>query len=259
MVLKNSSRLERRRNFFRRLRIYGYFSGAVLIIVGAIYLFTGSPLFKIGSLTVVNASGIDEAALISTLKTQVAGGSYGWLGGDNWLAWSKKLEYSTPRISTIAIAKSFWNRSVTITVIPRERYVVWCGTSEICYWVDTSGVIFELAPVADGQLVQTVFDDNESIGAVGDNALAPEAFSVVKKILDGTRTFNMNIAKVSINRNLQELIITTASGSRVIFSLRFDPEPTALPALARFIQKPGLANLEYVNLTVENRAFTKPR
>ncbi len=259
MTLRNSSRLETRRTFFRRLRLYGYFSAVILILTGVVYLFTGSPLFKVGSLRVINANGIDESVLITTLKAQVAASSHGWLGADNWLAWSEKLTYSTPRIATISVTKSFWDRGITITVAPRERYVVWCGTNENCYWVDTNGVIFEPAPVADGQLVQTVFDDAEPVGSIGNTVLATETFSIVKKILDGTQALSMNIVKVAIHRSLQELIITTAQGSRILFSLRFDPTPTALPALARFIQKPGLSKLEYVNLTVENRAFTKPK
>ncbi len=259
----NPSRLQRRQKFFRRLRLYGYASGGVLAAVLFFYLFAGSPLFKVGALKVVGGESIDQSALISLLKSQVAATSLGWLGADNYLAWPTTLDYTAPLVSSIAIEKSFWSRAVAITVIPRQRYAVWCGeaaaASDACYWVDETGVLFETAPVAEGQLVQTIFDTAPTLGSLGSSVLETSTFQKVKKIIDGAKKLDMSIAKITVNRRLEEVWLDTAGGTRIIFSSRFDPEPTALPALSRFIKKPGLSGLAYVNLTVENRAFTKAK
>ena len=261
MPSATTPRLQRRRAFFRRLRLYGYVSLAVLLVVGIGYLIFGSPLFKIGELTVTGAPDINQDELIAQLKTQVAAGDSGWLGADNYLAWPETIEYSAPRVKSVSIEKSFWSRGITVTVTPRKRYTVWCaGTEETnCYWTDETGTPFEYAPVSDGQLVQTVFSPTTTSVSLGSPVLPTEDFTVVREILDGIQKLDLTVTRVTINEQSQELRVDTGSGARIIFSLRFDPKPTALPALARFIKKPGLAKLEYVNLTVENRAFVKNR
>ncbi len=254
-----NSRFQRRRTFFKRLRLYGYVSGGVLFAVLLVYLFAASPLFKIGALTIVGGESIDQEKLIALLKTEVVSQPLGWLGADNYLAWPTDLEYAAPQIAGLAIDKSFWSRGITITVTPRQRYAVWCNEGSDCDWIDESGIIFEPAPVAEGQLVQTVFDQGGTLGAIGDRVLASSSFNIVKKIIEGTKALDLSVTKITINRSAEEVLVDTGAGARIIFSMRFDPEQTALPALVRFIKKPGLSNLSYVNLTVENRAFTKQK
>lgn len=259
-----TSRLQRRRAFFRRLRIYGYGAGIILLALGIGYLVIISPLFKISSVVVEGGETIDRDALLATLKKQVAASRLGWLGTDNYLAWPSGIDYSTAQVKDVSVKKSIFSRSIVITASARDRYAVWCAnrsaSGEPCYWVDPSGIMFARAPVAEGQLVQTIYDDGTAtIGAIGDPVLASSSFLFVKKIIAGTKRFELRVHSMTVSRALQELILETATGARVNFSLRFDPEPTALPALARFMEKPGLDKLEYVNLTVENRAFIKTR
>lgn len=258
-----SGRMQRRRAFFRRLRLYIYTGGSLLLLVGLGYLAIASPLFKVGELSIQSSSAVDKDALIASLKAQVAAGSWGWLGADNYLAWSSNLHYSTPHVKEITVEKSFWSRSIIITVQARERYAVWCNpgsTEDSCYWIDHEGIVFEYAPVADGQLVQTIFDTATSTpGAIGEPVLPLDEFSAISKTLDRARHLNLPIHKITVDRLRQELWLDTDAGTRIMLSLRFDPEPAALPAIERFIQKPGLSKLEYLNLTVENRAFVKYR
>jgi hypothetical protein len=258
-----TSRLQRRRNFFKRLRLYGYASGIFLLAVGIIYLVVGSPVFKIGSLSITGVEASQQESILLALKATVAAGSLGWLGPDNYLAWPEDSSYTTTQVKQVSIKKSLFNRRVTITVVPRDRYAVWCSAAQSsapCYWVDSDGIIFERAPVAEGQLVQTIFDSATGTAAgIGEPVLPSSSFSVVSKALEGMRSLDIPVAKITVSRALQELWIDTTGGTRLIFSLRFDPSPTALPAVARFVSKPGLRSLEYINLTVENRAFVKYR
>ena len=263
MTSSTTPRLQRRRAFFRRLRLYGYGSGIVLLLVGLGYLVLGSPLFKIGEFTITGAPRLDRDQLTATLKAEIAANSRGWLGPDNYLAWPEALQYTSPLIKDVSVKKSFWSRRVAVAVTPRERYLVWCAGNNGdsgCYWIDDAGFLIEYAPVAEGQLVQTVFDTGEALqGSIGTPVLPPEEFSVVKDIIEGTKKMDLSITRISVDHRLQEIRVNTAQGARVIFSLRFDPKPAALPAVARFIQKPGLSKIDYINLTVENRAFLKQR
>jgi hypothetical protein len=232
-----------------------------LLLVGLIYIFVGSSVFKISAITVVSAEPVDEAKLISILKAQVAARpTAGWLGVDSYFSWPLDLQYTAPNISTITIEKSYWNKTITVTVVPRQRYAVWCSSETSCAWVDTTGVLFQPAPIAEGQLVQTIFENGtSSVGAIGDFVLSSSSFDVVKKVIDSTKSINLSISRVLVDRELQELHLTTASGALIMLSLRFDPTSTALPAIRRFAEKPGYTNIDYLNLTVENRAYVKYR
>ena len=257
-----ASRMQRRRAFFRRLRWYGYFAGVALLLTGLTYLCVYSPMFRITEVKIVGAGQMQTEALLAALKVQVAASPLGWLGNDNYLAWPDELPYRTAQVQNISIQKSFLPRSITIHVTPRTRYAVWCNDIEArqqsCYWVDPNGIIFERAPIAEGQLVQTIYDDaSGAFGLIGEPVLAESSFQIVKKVVEGTQALGLAVRRMRITHELQELRVDTEQGARILFSLRFDPEPTALPALARFMKKPGLTRVEYLNLTVENRAYVK--
>jgi len=238
----------------------------VLILVGIAYLIIGSPLFKISELKIVNAETIDESVLLSTIKSQIASQPLGgFLGPDNYISWNNDIAYTSPLVTTITIEKSFWDRSVTITVSPRKRYAVWCSgsimeTNGNCRWIDEAGIAFEVAPIAEGQLVQTIFDNGSSSNpGIGNSVINTGSFEVVKKILDNIRHLDIRVTEIKLDRQKQELRVITSSNNYILFSIRFDPIPTALPALHRFLANPGLDKLQYINLTVENRAFIKTK
>lgn len=251
-----NSRIERQK-FWRRIRIYSFISGGLLLVILIAYLFIGSPLFKFKTIEVM---GIDESyheSIVSSLSFQVIKRKIGgFLGSQSYFAWNSELELSTPQVMSVRIEKDLFDRSLIITVVPRERYVVWC-TSEDCYWVDHTGILFEKAPETEGQLVLMV-KDTENLN-LGDTVLKPDQFEAVSKILAAMLSQHIGIRETAINRPLQEIHLTTLTGTKILMSLRFDPSVTAIPAIERFSKNPGLRNLEYLNLTVENRAFVKER
>lgn len=262
MTKFGSARIERKK-FWDRMRIYGYISGGILVVVLLLYVFFGSPLFKINEVKVISATEIDTAAIIKAVKQQVASQS-GLLGPDSYFAWSTSNTYAAPNASTIEVEKSIFSHTITLRVEPRQRFAVWCknGTendaTDKCFWVDQTGLLFEPAPQSDGQLLQTMYDDAPDAQFVlGQQILEAKSFDAVTKIFKSDILKHIGIGSIRLSRSLQELTATTISGTKLIFSIRFDPELSALPALAKFIADPGLSKLQYVNLTVENRAFVK--
>ncbi len=258
-----TSRFQRRRAFLRRLRLYGYGSVAVLFATFLAYLFIASPLFKVGSLSVSAPTEISEEGLLASLKAEVLAQPLGWLGADNYLSWPDTVSYTGSAISSVRIEKSFWSRGITITALPRTRAAVWCDGSihiDACYWVDDGGLAFQHAPRAEGQLVQTIVDATPQTTVVIEQpVIDKQAFSIIQTILKETARLGVSTTNLNVHRELQEFWVDTEQGARIIFSLRFDPVPTALPALTEFLRKPGLGKLAYINLTVENRAYVKYR
>lgn len=257
-----TSRLQRRRHFFRRLRLYAYVSGSILALVGIAYFFIGSSVFNITELRVIGVEDSEQEKVLHDLRAQVAEHSLGWLGTNHYFAWTESLSYQTPLVANITIEKKFWPRSITITATPRDRFAVWCSTATDaeCFWVDAGGILFAAAPVSEGQIVQTIFDTATStMSRIGEPVLASSSFAYIKKIMTAAQELNLSIHTMTVNRPLQELWLDTSAGARIRVSLRFDPEPTAIPAIIRFSKNPGFHALEYLNLTVENRAFVKYR
>jgi hypothetical protein len=101
----------------------------------------------------------------------------------------------------------------------------------------------------------------EKIGmyTVGEPVLDSELFANVKKILDGISGLQLRAEMISYDESLEELTIKTDFGTKIVLSVRFDPTKTAIPALRRIMIKPGLSELNSINLTVENRAYLKYR
>lgn len=256
-----TSRLQRRRAFFRRLRIYGYISGAFLILLFIAYLTIASPLFKITSLTITGAPAESEDLLRTGITSKILERRVsGFFGPEHYFAWPNKLAYTSPLIKDITIKKSFWSRSVLITITPRQRFAVWCptasGTTD-CFWIDETGILFEAVPEPEGQIFYTLYDETGETKRFGDFISTQKMIAVTEKILSGLRETGLLVNKLRVNYNERELTAIIEPNIRVLFSTTFDPTTTAIPALKDFIEKSKQKKIDYINLTVEHRAYVK--
>ncbi len=252
----------KRRKLNTRLITYAALGGVMALCLAVFWLVRMSGVFTVKAITIEGALIGDEASLIGQLKRQVIGTTAGkFFGVENYFGWSTGLTYSDIKYKGIEIAKDISGRTITVTATPRERVIAWCDqtTETICYWTDETGIAFETAPIPEGQLVLRV-DDVRAEGTpplLGNTVILPAQFEVVKKILRGLGELAIRFNRATLNRELQELRVSTLAGAQLVFSTRFDPTATALPAVERFRQSPGLANIKSVDLTVENRAFLK--
>lgn len=265
-----SARIERKK-FWDRMRIYGYVAGALLLVILIGYVFVGSPIFKISTITINSPSNIDSEAIIKIVKEQVRNHA-GLLGPDSYFSWDENATYTAPNVSLIAVEKKIFSKTITLKVSPRERFIVWCAGADTsdaspdasvgvsCFWADQSGLLFEPAPVTEGQLVLSVYDDAPAaLLVLGQPVLEADQFEAVSKIFRSDILKEIGIRSIKLSRSLEQLEAMTNGGTKLLFSVRFDPTLTALPALIKFQTNPGLSKLEYINLTVENRAFVKYR
>lgn len=249
----------------KRVKLYTWVSGSCIILATLFYAVFYSPLFTLKEFIVESSRPIQTEQLIETLKLQVASTKWGGVfGPDHYLSWSNDLHYSAPEFSDITIEKKLLSKSITIRTIARDRFVVWCNADVAatipCLWVDSYGIAHEPALESTGQLIFTVF---EKVGGLmispGSRVLSEESFMHAQNVLRGLSTLRVPVRYISVDRTKDELIVETHAGAQLQFSLRFNPEPAALPALKKIIHSPGLWGLQYVNLTVENRAFYKSR
>jgi len=252
----------KRRQFARKVRWYIVVPAVLLVLIICCYVVAFSGLFRVTDIAVIGAPEGQEQRILDVLRPQVvAGGLGGLLGSDNYFSWSDDLQYQDIRSNRVSIEKKFWSRDIAVVVHPRERYAVWClvvtdDEKPGCNWIDASGVAFEPAPTPDGQLVRAVFEMASSTAMVlGVPVMKPDYFEVVKRVVESVASFKLPVTLISVSRELEEIRLQTVVGTKISFSLRFDPTVAALPALKKLMENPGVASMRTIDFTVENRVF----
>jgi hypothetical protein len=132
-----------------------------------------------------------------------------------------------------------------------------------CFWFDADGVLFDRAPVAEGNIIRVIHDysqKNIGLGAlILPQQFVPNLFSILR-VLDAS---GIGIEEIRLDDiGLEELNVITYNGPKLLFSLRF-PSDNALTVLKKMTDRtatsslPDLKKLQYVDFRVENRAYYK--
>ncbi len=252
-----------RHAFFKRLRWYSLTAGTLLLLVLVAWGFLKLPLFTGANISVTGLPDDAQSAALHEVKLSLLQmKKFAILGPDNYFSWPSDYPYSASAATSVELSKNLWGKSITLAATPRQRYAIWCSnnsdTPETCFWIDQFGVAFEKAPAGEGQLVRTIYATSHvDEQSAGKPVVSADTFVAIKKIIDGVSAESIDITHMTYDDDTQELKLTTDYGTLIRFSTRFDPTETALPALRRFVDKPGISKLDYLNLTVENRAFFK--
>ncbi|PIT93348.1 MAG: hypothetical protein COU06_00525 [Candidatus Harrisonbacteria bacterium CG10_big_fil_rev_8_21_14_0_10_38_8] len=230
----------------RRVSFYIYSTFILTLILGSSYLVIQSPLLKVNLL-------VSEDILMQVRPTLLEKKTSAVLGLNNYLSWSA---ISLPAFKKVNIDRDLKRKNILITTTPYEKNLVWCTTSNDCYWVDKkTGVPFSKAPQTRGQYIYTITEETK-LSIIPNYQILPEVkFKYIISILDNIQENKISVDKIELNRNLEELRVITTTNTSLIFTLRIDPEELILDALTEVLKKHNLEDLEYINLTVENRVF----
>lgn len=251
----------KRRQFASKVKWFIGVPVGALLLIGIAYVVIFSGFFSIQKIEVSGVPEDKAERILHVLRPQVVAGFMGGvLGADNYFAWSDSLAYEDVQSSRVSVEKKLWSRQVRVIVHPRERYGVWCIFSPTdeseCNWVDTTGIAFESAPNPEGQLIIAIAETATTTATIlGTPMIKREYFEVIKRVAESASLFQLPISTIIVNRALEEVQLFTLSGTKISFSLRFDPTIAALPALKKLIASPGLAGMRTMDFTVENRVF----
>ena len=262
-------KLERRRKRMLKIKIYAGLAAFFVLLIGAGYLIIYSSFFRITRIN-INNTQIDADKTVENLKSFFVGQSKiaEFLGPENILIWKpeKISEFikNYPQIAELKIEKNYFGREIKISVLERERFGIWCQlttndqrpTTNDCWWFDKKGVIFSEALKAEGQLINKVDDFSGRFLNLGEPALEEKFLSNLIKIFEILEKSGLKIKSLKLeNLEFQEIVTDSPLMPKIHFSLRINPE-FALAALES-IKKIGLEKIEYIDLTVENRAYYK--
>jgi hypothetical protein len=269
----------------RQRKQQGYFWGIVLflgvyfIALGVFLVIVKLPVFQAQKITIQGASTVSrdavtnllEASIIHTNDT-ITGSHDGWkalLGFKNMLIWPDALSSQTiaiiPQLAGVTIAKDYLFHTVTVTVTERQPFAVWClmaaqksiGGDQQCFWFDRQGIVFEKTLETQGSAAFVVHDYAQHILSLNQSILSDMFAANMISILDVLRASGVSVQEIALHDfSLQQIDVTTNHGPTLHFSLRFRATNDQI-ALQEILAKPGFNKLQYIDFTVENRAYYK--
>lgn len=271
---------DRRRRQKKRKKYFWAIAGFLavyFIAFGIFYLIVRSPAFQAEKITVEGNSAVSTPEIMDLLHSSIIrtgasidkpnSGLAAMLGFNSLFIWPRALPSSTvatiPQLAGVTIAKNYFLHTITVTVTERQPFAVWCVMpDDDCYWFDNTGIAFERTLDTEGGAIDVIHDyssstaDNATI-AIGEPVLAPEFMPNLISILKALQQSGVGVSDISLqNISLQQINVTTTEGPMLYFSLRF-PADSDMPVLQSLIEKPGFDNLQYIDFTVQNRAYYK--
>ena len=238
----------RRRSRNRRsLKLALILIAVFLFLGGSVYAIWFSDLFAIQAIEVEGATLIDSSIISGPT-------------GGNIIFWKLPIDIvAYPPIKSVEAKKDYSNRAIKITVEERGKVMIWCiEADQNCYWADDNGFIFTSAPIPEGVLVVSVIRDytNRELSA-GDSVLPDELFKNLKHAIELLEGLDVSIKEIRIDDlKFKEATAVVSSGPEIYFSLAFDPR-FGKGVLEALINSQDWGAIEYVDLTVENRAYYK--
>jgi hypothetical protein len=260
------------------------FLAVYFVAFGIFYLIVGSPAFHAERITVVGNSAVPTPQIMGLLQSSIIredalltkpnSGLKAMLGFNNLLIWPDALPTSTvaaiPQLDGVTIAKNYFLHTITVAVAERQPFAIWCQMpADDCYWFDNTGIAFEHTLDTEGGAIDVIHDYSGVSSAsstvavvvppltLGQPVLAPEFMPNLISILNVLQQSNVGVEDISLQDiSLQQINVTTVDGPMLYFSLRFSADED-LPVLQNLIAQPGFDKLQYIDFTVENRAYYK--
>lgn len=238
------------------------FLGIGFLANGIAYFVFRTGFFRAKDIVITGNKDISSQDVLSAVRAQIFNGSYFKyiFGFNNLLIWPEKFENINklvPRIKSIEIEKSYFNKKIVLKVVERQGYGVWCleGVEEKCFSFDEEGIIFSRSMPSEGSLIHNVRDYSERQLYLLLPVLSVDKFKYLKEIFEVIEAAGLNYKFLEIqNLKLEEVKVINSGGPVVYFSLRFSPD-FALAAMKAI--GVSIGKLEYIDFRVENKVYYK--
>lgn len=264
-----------RRSHQKKLR--NYFWGVVVVLL-AYFVFLGIfllvvrlPALQAREITITGNNAIPDSDIKNLLEASIVhqndlatGARSMWrslLGFNNMLLWPEALPSATvamiPQLANVSISKNYFFHTIAVTVAEREPFGAWCLAGGSCYWFDDRGIVFKKILDTQGSAILVVHDYAQGALALNKKVLPDALVSNFISVMSGLKQSRVNVRDIAIrDLSLEQVDVATASGPVLHFSLRFSAA-NDIPVLENLMAQPGFSKLQYVDFTVENRAYYK--
>jgi hypothetical protein len=259
-----------------------YFWGIILLLavyfiaLGIFVFIVWSPAFRAESIIIQGNNTVSSVDIMNLLQASIirrgnspSAPNDGWkamLGFHNLFIWPSALPSSTvaliPQLAGITMSKNYFTHSITVTATERQPFAVWCTPDDSCFWFDEQGAVFARTLDTEGNAFFVIHDHAQSATGsstltLGENVLPDEFLPNLISIVDVLRASGLNIQDTSLDDlSLQQIDVTLSNGPMLYFSLRF-PSTGDLGVLQNLATQSDFSKLQYIDFTVQNRAYYK--
>ncbi|MDR3571528.1 MAG: hypothetical protein P4L81_05025 [Candidatus Pacebacteria bacterium] len=253
----------------RRLKMVIASYVAALLVAGALCLSYVSylPRYSVESIQVTGAQATSAKSIVDFAQTIIYDGSHHFFSRANVLLYPKAvieqdIPREFPRVASATITGDAFSNSITITIVERQAFAIWCSSDSIpaCYAMDQGGFIFSQVPPNATSSGEYVFTGGVSTSSapIGQTFVPGHTQGLVAFLqLLGQSGFTPLGASV---QNDQDFIVPLSQGFSVYAS--FGEDPGALVNnLQLVLTSNALAgqqqNLQYVDLRFGNKVYYK--
>jgi hypothetical protein len=245
--------------------------GAVCLVLGAVGLWAShSDRFAVRSVIISGAQHVSEDAVRSLADTVVHDGRMHIAGRNNIALYpaedvAQAIEQTFPRVQSATVRVSSWrDRTITISIVERSAYVLWCTdtTNTMCYVTDDAGVVFEPLVYTDQyRVMYGTIQPDERHGAEAPlwGMLEPAYFDSLKKLITECEAFSFDVRTATIDGH--DVVLALKNGFDVHADLTASPNDT-INALVSVLAQKDLASIpqtdiDYVDVRFGERVFYK--
>lgn len=169
---------------------------------------------------------------------------------------SKDILSQFPDIGSANVSKRLFD-AIDVNIIEREPVFILCD-SDLCYFIDDTGVAFENTAILDGYSI--VRQENQEDVILGRRVIEENIASYIVRVIKGLNDkFGVNVASISLGSNFK-MDIKTNEGWEVYFNLAGDMnlEITKLELLLeKEISQDSRGELKYIDLRFKDKAYYK--
>lgn len=266
MIILKPERSKKRLRNWRKIKRKSPILVSISIVAGLVYLAIFSPVFKIKNISIEGNKNIPFGLLRGEVETKLQEKTFFILPSDSVFIFSPKnlekdLKEKFKRIETIQARKSFFD-ILRVSLTEKRGAFRWCRQNG-CFLINEQGVAYNI-PIDESILVEeektllTITEFVRELPGNNEKIVRDTFIQALWKIHDELGTEIVEFTTPSVLSN--KIIIKMKEGWQVAFTTNFPIEDQVMNFRALFPneitleQKP---NLEYVDLTVEGRAYYK--
>ncbi len=255
--------VERKRNFRKRLKRILLAIFLIGLLTAAAYGVFFSDFFNVRATEVTGNESVtsEEVTRVAEESAVRAKSIYRLLGSRNILFWST-MEISEPmegipQVASFKVVRDLSKKSVSIEVVEREKFVVWCEGE--CLWIDEKGVIFSEAPETEGVLIKIVRVNRERQLQMGERPLPEKETQIFGEVVKFLDELGLPVSSMEIeDLRFKEISARISSGPLIYFSLAVSPS-FGKPVIQSLKESGTWEKIEYLDLRVDGRAYYKLR
>ena len=220
--------IERKRNFRRRLKKILLAIFFVGLLIAAAYGIFFSDFFNVRATEVTGNESVTSEEVIKVAEVAAVRLKpiYKLLGSRNILFWTTKeipepME-GAPQVASLKVVRDLGEKSVSIEVTEREKFVVWCEKE--CFWIDEKGVIFSEAPETEGVLIKIVRVNSERQLQMGARPLPEKEIQIFGEVVKFLDELGLPVSSMEVeDLRFKEISARVSKGPVIYFSLTVSP------------------------------------